>query len=218
MSKSGIYSITNTVSGSRYVGSAVNIARRWRAHLHTLRSRLKSPPKLQRAWDKYGEAIFKFEVLQTCPREELLTWEQRHIDRLQPKYNTRAQAKSNLGIKWSAETNAKKGRARSSISFQGRSGGVNEMARLFGFEPYVVSHRLQRGWSVERSLTEPLVGPSERGTRGVKLGNPGTFTAFGSTGRLKDLVERFGVVSYAAVVRRRCLGWPLEDALTKAAR
>lgn len=104
----GVYAITNIKTGSQYVGSAVNINMRWRAHKHALRHHKKSPPKLQAAWDKYGEESFAFAVLEFCDAELCVSIEQKYIDELKPKYNTRVEAKSNFGVKWSAETNAKK--------------------------------------------------------------------------------------------------------------
>lgn len=66
LSQPGIYEVVNTISGSRYVGSAVCIGQRWKSHRSALRNQKKAPPKLQRAWDKYGEAAFDFRVLEFC--------------------------------------------------------------------------------------------------------------------------------------------------------
>lgn len=43
---SGVYAITNTATGKRYIGSAVNIKKRWREHLHNLRKNKHHSKKL----------------------------------------------------------------------------------------------------------------------------------------------------------------------------
>ena len=57
---SGIYKIVNTVNGKKYVGSAVDIKRRWQAHKLRLRKNNHHSPKLQNAWNKHGESSFTF--------------------------------------------------------------------------------------------------------------------------------------------------------------
>jgi group I intron endonuclease len=54
----GIYKISHAASGRAYVGSAVNIKKRWATHRHALRTGRHHSQKLQRAWSKYGEAEF----------------------------------------------------------------------------------------------------------------------------------------------------------------
>jgi group I intron endonuclease len=64
MIQSGIYSITHISSGKRYIGSSVNIKRRWNAHRSALSRKLCDNPHLQNAWTKYGKESFLFEVLE----------------------------------------------------------------------------------------------------------------------------------------------------------
>jgi len=59
----GVYLIRNTVNGKVYVGSAQSIKARWYRHLKMLREGTHDNQKLQRAWDKYGESAFEFEVI-----------------------------------------------------------------------------------------------------------------------------------------------------------
>ena len=80
MIASGIYAIRCLPNGKAYVGSAVSIARRWRAHKQALRQCRHHSEHLQRAWNKYGEDAFHFEVLETVRKEELISVEQRYID------------------------------------------------------------------------------------------------------------------------------------------
>lgn len=61
----GIYSITQISSGKRYIGSTYrNFYDRFCSHKAALRRGRHSSILLQRAWDKYGESDFKFEVLE----------------------------------------------------------------------------------------------------------------------------------------------------------
>lgn len=59
----GIYTVTNTVSGTVYVGQARNIRKRWEVHRCTLENDKHRNGYLQRAWNKYGAGVFRFEVL-----------------------------------------------------------------------------------------------------------------------------------------------------------
>jgi group I intron endonuclease len=49
-------------------------------HRNALRRGTHINSKLQRAWNLHGESAFIFEVVEECPRAELLQVEQRHID------------------------------------------------------------------------------------------------------------------------------------------
>ncbi len=106
----GIYQITNVVNRKVYIGSAVNISKRWAIHLTQLRSGLHHSPKLQRAWDKYGEAAFLLETLELCERQELIEREQRWLDKLSAAvsgYNVCPTAGSTAGRKFSDEAKKK---------------------------------------------------------------------------------------------------------------
>jgi len=106
---SGVYLIVNTTNQKVYVGSSVNIHARWRQHKRSL-IRGDSPcVKLQRAWNKYGESAFSFQVLEpVSPKKELLIEaEQRWIDIYDASnkgYNTLGKAYSHLGAKRTDES------------------------------------------------------------------------------------------------------------------
>jgi group I intron endonuclease len=84
MKISGIYKITNTVNGKYYLGSSDNIKNRWKSHLYSLRHNKHHSIHLQRAWNKYGEKNFIFELVEEVDKNVLLEREQYHLDTLTP--------------------------------------------------------------------------------------------------------------------------------------
>lgn len=87
----GVYSVYNTVTRKQYIGASTNIERRWETHRKLLRARRKKPnPKFQNAWNKYGEAAFRFTILQVVPVAMLAMREQHWINSLRADqlYNT----------------------------------------------------------------------------------------------------------------------------------
>lgn len=96
----GIYLITCFANGQQYVGSSINIRRRWREHLAELLSQKHRNRYMQNCYNKYGVLSFSFEILELVPRKELLLpSEQWWIDVLKPRINNCKFAKSRLGIK-----------------------------------------------------------------------------------------------------------------------
>ena len=84
---SGLYAITHRESGKQYIGSTNNFLLRWREHRSELRHGCHCNQLLQRAWDKYGEEKFSFDVIMICGVDNLLDWEQRFLDGFRPAYN-----------------------------------------------------------------------------------------------------------------------------------
>jgi hypothetical protein len=82
----GIYRIVNLISGDFYIGSSKDIERRWSEHKRKLNIKKHQNVILQRAWDKYGENNFSFEVVESCSLEDLLVLENNHLSK-NPKYN-----------------------------------------------------------------------------------------------------------------------------------
>jgi len=79
--KNVIYKIRNVVNGNYYIGSTVDSRKRFWAHRKDLRLDQHVCVHLQRAWNKYGEDCFKFEVVeQLDSKEALFPAEQRWLD------------------------------------------------------------------------------------------------------------------------------------------
>lgn len=67
----GIYCIENSINGKKYIGLSSDIERRWLEHRNELRKGVHVNNCLQSAWEKYGEDVFKFYVLELCSVENL---------------------------------------------------------------------------------------------------------------------------------------------------
>lgn len=93
----GIYKIQSTTHPERfYIGSSVDITKRWKCHINLLKSD-KHNPKLQNHYNKYGESDIQFSILLECNKDELLEREQFYIDTLKPWFNCCPVAGSSAG-------------------------------------------------------------------------------------------------------------------------
>ncbi len=105
--KSGIYTITNTITGKVYVGSSVNVVERKARHFRDLGRQEHPNSYLQRSFNKYGQAAFVFCVTEWCENDQLIEREQFWIDEKRTSctlYNLSPTAGNQLGIKRSEET------------------------------------------------------------------------------------------------------------------
>ena len=64
-----------------YIGQSRNIYKRWYQHTYTLNSKQHRNSYLQRAWNKYGQDSFKFEVIDKCNIDTLDDKEQYYIQK-----------------------------------------------------------------------------------------------------------------------------------------
>ena len=139
----GVYLIRNIINSKGYVGSTTDsFQARFSGHRSQLRRGCHHSNKLQRAWDKYGEQNFIFEVLVRCEPEWCIFQEQGAITFHHSEYNilsiaSRSGPKSQefrqdiskrmlgntiwVGRKHSMET-----RAKMSIAAKGRNGPSGE--------------------------------------------------------------------------------------------
>lgn len=102
---SGVYKIQSVIKSSRfYIGSSVNITRRWKHHISRLKLNKHENNKLQRHFNKYGESDLQFSILIECDRKDLIRNEQYFIDKLNPYFNILKIAYSALGFKHSKKT------------------------------------------------------------------------------------------------------------------
>lgn len=114
----GVYQIRCTVNGKVYVGSASESFRqRWKNHRNELNGQRHGNRHLLRAWNKHGESVFIFEVLEHCKPEDCVVREQHWLnakDACNPEkgYNLCPTAGSRLGTKFTEETKRKQSLAK----------------------------------------------------------------------------------------------------------
>lgn len=85
----GVYAITHTPTGTRYIGSSVFVTRRYSEHRIALRKGSHGNRALQRDWTRDGEAAFVFSLLERVAKvAELGTAEHRWIASTPLRYNT----------------------------------------------------------------------------------------------------------------------------------
>ena len=97
----GIYKITNIQNGKVYIGQSRHIYRRWTEHKCDAKDE-NNPTLLYKAFRKYGEQNFKFEVLEECSPNNLTDRENYwiyHYNTLSPNgYNIKAPVESGFYI------------------------------------------------------------------------------------------------------------------------
>lgn len=107
---SGIYAIVHIESNRYYVGSAVDIYKRWSEHKSELLKNYHDNQRLQNFWNKYGKDAFEFKILEVVAKlADLLIREQYWIDYYQSNnrnlgFNIRKKAESNFGLEHKPET------------------------------------------------------------------------------------------------------------------
>jgi|ERR1035438_1809123 group I intron endonuclease len=85
----GIYSITNSITGTVYYGQSKDIKRRLHDHRLYLNKNYHDNPKLQSAWNKYGESAFEFKHIELIEdiTIDLTPIEARYYNSTDNKYN-----------------------------------------------------------------------------------------------------------------------------------
>lgn len=86
---SGVYKITNTITGDFYIGSSKNIKLRWNDHKKPSRWNKYPNNPMYLDFQKYGTDKFVFEIIAEVESDSLKETEQKFIETLQPTYNNR---------------------------------------------------------------------------------------------------------------------------------
>ena len=85
---SGVYKITNTITGDFYIGSSKDVKRRWSQHKRPyIWKRCQNNP-LYLDMKKYGTDSFVFQILEEAEIEALKEAEQKFIEKMHPTYNS----------------------------------------------------------------------------------------------------------------------------------
>lgn len=81
--KSGVYRMVNLQNGKSYVGSSINLTKRFSVY-YNLNCLIKSSTLINRALFKYGYSGFSLEILEYCDKSKCIEREQYYLDLLQP--------------------------------------------------------------------------------------------------------------------------------------
>lgn len=105
----GVYGILNIVTGAIYVGSSVQMRKRWQVHRRQLARGEHDNTPMQRSWVKHGEENFVFYVVaRGIPEEILWDLETDFIPACpEERYNLMLTATAGRGPRLSSETRAK---------------------------------------------------------------------------------------------------------------
>jgi len=103
----GVYQILNKDNGHSYIGSSIDLLKRFDVHKRSLKRQDHHSIVLQRAWNKYSEDVFKFSILLYCDKKDCIVYEQAVLDKFLPEYNISQTAGSPLGVIRSEETKQK---------------------------------------------------------------------------------------------------------------
>lgn len=114
----GIYMLINLVNGKRYIGSSINVAQRLWEHRSTLRHNKHSNAHLQKAWNKYGEGAFEYQILEKCQEDDRFEREQFYVNTLNPEYNICKDVVQNPPV--SEETRKKHSETRKKLMAEGK--------------------------------------------------------------------------------------------------
>lgn len=82
-----IYKISNIIDDRVYVGSTINLNKRWNEHKRDLIRNKHFNNRLQNFVNKYGINSLKFEVIEEISNDILLIREQYYIDKTKNKFN-----------------------------------------------------------------------------------------------------------------------------------
>lgn len=86
--QTGVYEIKNKINNKRYIGSTImSFTKRLEHHRCLLRNGTHKNTHLQRAWNKYGEDNFEFNILEVVDKCCTLEIEQDYLDACEDCYN-----------------------------------------------------------------------------------------------------------------------------------
>ena len=84
---SGIYKITNTITGDFYIGSSKNVNHRWANHKCPSTWNICPNNQMYIDMQNYGVDKFVFEIIEEVEESFLKEKEQQFIEKLKPSYN-----------------------------------------------------------------------------------------------------------------------------------
>jgi group I intron endonuclease len=153
----GIYKIESYTKPERvYIGSSIDIDRRWYLHIILLKEGKHPNKKLQHHFNKYKELDLKFSILLGCDENELLIIEQFFIDAYNPWFNICKKAYSHLGTKRSQESIEKMRKAKQNMSEETKQKIRDARKRQ---SPPGLGKKLSEEYKLQRRLKKELEHP-----------------------------------------------------------
>lgn len=112
INKKGVYCIE--IHGKKYIGSTCNSFRkRWYHHKSQLKYNTHFNRYMQNAYNKYGPNNTIYSIVEIVEdADKICEREQYYVEQMKPQFNVRTVARSNLGVKLSAEAKAKISKAK----------------------------------------------------------------------------------------------------------
>jgi hypothetical protein len=105
--KSGIYRINNMITNKSYIGSSIDISKRFKNYYKSSYINSKRNNSIiYSALLKYNYINFSVDILEYCKSDSLIIREQYYLDFLKPEYNILKIAGNRLGSKHSKEAKA----------------------------------------------------------------------------------------------------------------
>jgi len=162
MNKCGIYAIKNKINNKMYIGKSVNVNKRKSYHFWLLRTNNHFNPKLQSAFNKYGEENFEFVILEKCNKDELDDKEIKYINRyntINDGYNICEGGEGSLGRTLSEETkqkisNANTGRKQDEVAKKRKSEIMKELWKTAEYRKKMKQRPKPKPWNKGRRHTE----------------------------------------------------------------
>jgi group I intron endonuclease len=153
----GVYAIENILDGRRYIGSSVNVERRWIEHQQRLVRGAHQNGRLQRAWQEHGLAGFRFVLLEeVADRSDLIWREQVHIDATPDRYNICEQAGCPPLVRSPVH------RARVGAALAGRVFSADTLARMSSAQRRRAAEGRMPPITPERRLAQSLARKGQR--------------------------------------------------------
>lgn len=157
MAKIGIYRITNLLNNKSYIGSSINLTRRKAEHFYRFRSK-RGNSILKNSIIKHGIENFAFDIVEELYfgdwaendyiKDILEAREQFYLDTINPEYNIRQIATSNLGWKIAEDF-------REHLRNLGRSGKGRKIS-FKTIEEYDLEGNFIREWRCAREASIEL--------------------------------------------------------------
>jgi len=144
-----VYKISNSVDDRVYIGSTVNLNRRWLEHRRDLSNNRHGNAHLQNFVNKYGLNSLIFEILDECDNSNLLTREQYYLDNYLNKFN--------IALNSSAPMLNKKHTAEALLKISNSSTGCNN--GMYGKKrpQWLIDKLTEASLGREKTLIEKII-------------------------------------------------------------